>query len=154
MTDTQDDQTPSKDEIADYWTERHSYQPDSVLAALVGTAAKQGGGTGITLLVGGALVTGDLANRIEWLDGLREAHPDDTIYMEGVRAAWAEVHAKYAADSDDDPMPEYDAMIHLINARVFQGSKLIPDGEQAMFWRGRLSEVQGWSLGTLAPATS
>lgn len=54
------------------------------------------------------------------------------------------------SDEGDDPSPPPPTYIHLRNARIFSpGQPAIP-GNRGVLWRSRISEISGFSLGSLS----
>jgi hypothetical protein len=104
---------------------------------------------GITLNVGGACVTGRLVGRDKWLEAF---------------ASWTEEEGELAgtigrslqralerADLEDpisDEVPY--RFLHLKDAFLVSGDGLMPTSGRGALWRGRISQVSGWSLGNLA----
>lgn len=75
----------------------------------------------------------------------------DAETAKSVQNAFAEFKKPYEqnhdSDVDDDrPLPRF---VHLKQARLFQvGGNPLP-GNKAIWWRGRISEVAGFMLGSL-----
>jgi hypothetical protein len=128
---------------------------DGLLGVLVRTMnALPGSEIGVTLHVSGVIISGQIIAMSDYFAGLAaeiagaSGSPDSAAG----RAAFAEIFAKLAADSrpapDTDPTGQPDPdFIHLRDARVISpntGRAALPPG----LWRGRLSHVSAWSLGT------
>lgn len=109
---------------------------------------------GVTLQVGGMLVTGQLVPGAAYFDGFAEQFSTiftDPKVAEEYRTALAgagDLYRKPAAD--DAPPAQY---VHLRDARFFN-TKGDPIVERGVWWRGRISQVIGFTLGTLAVTTS
>lgn len=153
--------------------------PDSILQALVGVTNNQTEpeeGTAMILTLAGSSVSGRVIPNWQWaqqmgaqlVESYRRAGGDPTNEAPG----WAELMqiAQRAmekgrdrrltendvnageqgkeADSEPDPPTPF---IHLRDARIFiPGQEGMPGN--GMLWRGRLSEIVGWSFGQYAPA--
>ncbi|MGW5773412.1 hypothetical protein ACWEVY_30255 [Streptomyces longwoodensis] len=149
---------------------------DHVLTSLVNIInASQGeeDGPGLVLTVGGLTVSGNLIPNWLWFAGMRRQiaeatgrqslDVDEASGMELFFKSWedllvdgrAEEEAALAAaeglaERYQDAIRDKDTtvFIHLRDARVFQpGQNGLPGN--GMYWRGRLSEVTGWSFGKL-----
>ena len=107
----------------------------------------------IMLNVGGFLISGELFSGKEYFEkfgtqfvsGFKElGMPKST--QEEIRKAFAEHGAVYDKKPEEIEDPAY---IHLKDARFFGATgNSIPD-YQGVLWRGRISEVQGFVLGSL-----
>jgi len=114
---------------------------------------------GVTLNVGGLLVSGLLVGYDKYVEGvvsqLRGAGGDKeaNMFVEEIFRRYAEVYNSDDQGGDPTPEPAMDTdYIHLGEARFFTpGSAPLP--VEGVWWRGRLSEVQGFTLGTLKPAS-
>lgn len=145
---TNEDATPDVEqsqEMTDYLARRRRAQPDMVLAALVQVAEDSGLEVGVTLTVSGAVVSGTLVGRREWANRAIVKYDQLQDVLGPFKAGWDEQALADAERTGDEDMPPYHTVIHLTEARHFIGDRLIPDG--GAFWRGRLSEVSGWSFG-------
>ena len=126
---------------------------DWFLAMLVDLANDRGLGLGVTLQVGGFLVTGSLVSGKDYFEGLASviasAIPDEQA-AKVVRDSFAHLGDIYDADKIADSESRKTVFIHLKGARfVVPGHRPIPD-ETGVWWRGRLSEVTGFLPGTLS----
>ncbi|MEU5945122.1 hypothetical protein ABZ793_06115 [Micromonospora sp. NPDC047465] len=128
--------------------------PDVVLQILAKGAQEGGLELGVTLSVSGGLVTGTLVGRDRWFqelgDFIEQAadRPDARSLADELGELMSEVGKP--ADGEDGFVSTLQyVFIHLINARYVQGSQLMPN-QGTMLWRGRISEVAGFSVGTLA----
>lgn len=120
--------------------QRLSEGNDLTLLMLVALANKADVAISVTLLVGGAVVTGDLISHQSWqarqAEGIRgsrgEAPPE-------IREAIAD--SLFGAPAPDKlTLPRF---VHLQEARITAGSETA----ERPTWRGWLSSVDGWSLG-------
>lgn len=118
------------------------------------------GEVGITLLASGGVVTGNLVSAAKWW------HLHAELFASNSMTALAEMYEDLSSGSrvdqavpdsrlegDDAPTTLLPAHIHLINARYMFGTSMIPTPPEGMLWRGRLSEISGWSLGMMNIAT-
>jgi hypothetical protein len=132
-------------------------RPDDVLRLLVGivNASKDEGfdwGMGVTLHVSGTIVSGELVSygtfweefrafvKGDGSDAVREMFAD--TFTDGILGAGAAP----AVDDDEAAAPSAPTYIHLRRAAIWG-----PGGESALaktLWRGRLSHVSAWSVGT------
>lgn len=124
--------------------------PDWFLAALVGIA-NSGASFGITLQVGGFLVSGTLVGGVEYFEGFASDFASafsDPELAEEYRTAFA-AGAEHYRNVPEDKRSNV-SYVHLKEARFFNTSgKPIP-GNRGVWWRGRLSEVSGFVLGSLS----
>lgn len=143
MTNEMDD-LPAVDvnEVEDPAPNAHQYQfPDEFLRRTVNTIndAVPAARIGMTLVVGGQVVSGEACGLGEYLEAQIQV-------LEGLRADGVPVVDELAGiyresqdlEAEENPW-EWPFHVHLINARV--GGQLVGP------WRGRLVEVSGWSLG-------
>lgn len=111
----------------------------------------------ITLAVPGGVVTGTLIGAKEyytrygalWGEGLG-GEAGRTVEEHWVQFG-KDTHELFASEHPETsplPPPQY---IHLRDARYVIGTSIVPD-TAGLLWRGRLSEVVGFSLGTLGRA--
>lgn len=103
---------------------------------------------GITLTVRGVVMTGVLVGRDVWAEELAVltgagSVPQTTGSVVGEIVQRAVQVPKQASDGEG----RY-GYIHLRDARIMAGPASLPT-TGGMLWRGRLSEVSGWSIGTL-----
>jgi hypothetical protein len=127
---------------------------DWFLGVLVGLA-NQGASMGITLQVGGLLVSGTLIGGAEYFEGFASDFSsvfEDKNTAEQYRSAFAAGAENYKARTFDDSEEIVDAYIHIKGARFFNTSGKAVPANRGVWWRGRLSEVSGFCLGSLSPA--
>jgi hypothetical protein len=148
MTDEPQTDEPTEDQIDDYHRRRRALQPDSMLAIFVMMANERDDGLGqpVTLTVGGSLISGLIVGRVKWIEELLDHYGEPVQGLRAFRDHWAESAEEMASDK---PMAPFDTMIHLKDARWFLDSTGTALPREGSFWRCRLSEVQGWTLGTL-----
>lgn len=102
----------------------------------------------ITLTVSGFLVSGTLIGGKEYFEGFGE---EFSFGLKGeaadkVKAAFAKNGEVYDAQKAPSMQPNY---IHLKNAHFFHTSGTPIPENRGVWWRGRVSEVTGFSLGVL-----
>jgi len=107
---------------------------------------------GITLTVGGTLITGTLVPGREYFRDLAEqvaSSADDDDAAEQLRATFAGLGEIYGKQpSEGEQLPSY---IHLKDVRFFSpGGGSLPDHD-GVWWRGRIDQVQGFVLGSVVP---
>lgn len=149
---------------------------DHVLTTLVNImnrSQSEDDGPGVVLTVGGLTVSGNLIPNWLWFAGTRREIADATgntslsldeaSGMELFFKSWEDLFLEGKAEEEaalaaaeslaprfQDAIRDKDEtfFIHLRDARVFQpGQSGMPQG--GMYWRGRISEVTGWSFGKL-----
>lgn len=128
---------------------RKAPQEDWFLQHLVNIANKDQFGFGITLNVGGMLVSGLLTSGKQYFEGFGTDFAtifEDNKDAEEVRKTFNKHGEIYDTEASKTNPPSY---IHLKNAKFFntQG-KPIPSN-RGVWWRGRITEIHGFSLGSL-----
>ena len=156
--------------------------PDSTLGIIVGTANgtknRWEDGPGLLLTLSGMMVSGKLMPGWQWYEEvekqLRDAYVAGGGDPENEDAGWAKLFKDIgqriqkqrdeedaAADAAEGLASRYQkalaeqsptAFIHLRDARIYApGQEGVPG--KGMHWRGRLSEIAGWSFILLGTAT-
>jgi hypothetical protein len=112
---------------------------------------------GMTLQVSGMLVSGSLVSGKKYFDGFAtdfsspfSESPETAASIRSSFASYGEVYAKDEENGEDQPLPQY---IHLKQARFFNTSGNPIPGNTGVWWRGRIGEVGGFSLGSLSAST-
>jgi hypothetical protein len=139
-------------------------EPDSMLSAFVGMANHIGLEFGVTLHVSGTIVSGTLISFGTYLKSVAEsvrmmnapqggrAGPESFAaafdrLSDQHQAGIAEINSEASGDEDDLPSGQpWDPYVHLRDAVVWA-----PGVEPTLprtLWRGRLSHVSAWSVGT------
>lgn len=129
-------------------------ETDFFLAQLVRWANQWGIEQGVTLAVGGAVVSGDLIGGKQYFEELADTITATVTPADGqneIKTTIAAFYKQYAAlyekpegaQDDWSPPPTF---IHLRNARWVYPDRLIP-GNRGVLWRGKLSAVDGFCLG-------
>lgn len=128
----------------------HEPDKDWLLTFLVGLANDAGIGVDITVVADGTVVSGRLVSMHDWLRMNADQFPDGEvaqILADHLRQLAAEA-TPTSADSDDDDGQPSASYIHLADARYVDAQGAYP-GRGSLLWRGRLSGISGWSLGSL-----
>jgi len=98
----------------------------------------------ITLIVGGLLVSGTVVSADKYFDGASTEFVN--TFPEAERAGIKKAFTLPKPEPDEQNDPELPVHIHLRNARFFHpGGDGIPTN-RGVWWRGRLSQVQGYIL--------
>lgn len=129
-------------------------QSDWFLQRLASFANHEGFEIGITLQVSGLLVSGVLVSGARYFEAIAEdfkqglaAHEElAAIVQEGI-ASFAEIYAEEGGEDAAPPLPQY---LHLRDAQFFSTAGTPIPGNQRVWWRGRVSEVGGFTIGQLA----
>ena len=120
---------------------------DEVLRVLARLAQESGVEMGITVAVGGGVVSGVLIAREKWLDkyvlAYSEAGDDGQAVARRLREAFQQ---EDLTESEATPFTYH--YLHLQDAQLVHGSTGLP-ADRGGFWRVRLDAVTGWSPGTL-----
>ena len=138
---------------------------DWLLTGLVDSVNRAGFSFGITLNIAGALVSGWIVSGNEYFHGIADVleQAGGDVFAEVIREVAVQRFPMFQATFDDsvpdsDPASESELQrtevqpieyIHLRDARFFYGGNAIP-GNQGVWWRGRLSQVIGFTYGLLA----
>ena len=101
----------------------------------------------ITLWVAGGVLTGTMVNFKRWMTEVGEV---PTVGGDpGFFKQMADIILDGLDDEADEKSRPPARFINLVDARGVQASGLFPTNN-GMLWRGRLSEVSGWSLGGMS----
>ena len=127
---------------------------DSLLAELVKAAEQSPDDrfrVSVTLNTTGGIVTGMLVSAREWGKAIVEAIPEDwKPDEEPARTTVERIGTDpYADDEFDETAVD---RIHLVEAHLISGSRVIPTGGQGFPWRGRMKDVSGWFIGLIFDA--
>jgi hypothetical protein len=137
----QEPDTPQTD-----WT-----QPDWFLQTLVNLANTGDGNIeiGMTLLVGGFLVSGKMVGGGKYFDGFARdlaSSLADQTNAEKIRTSFSQFGEIYKTDAVNPPSTAY---VHLMEARFFNTAGNPIPANRGVWWRGRLAEVSGFMIGIL-----
>jgi hypothetical protein len=138
------DEKTSESDIYDF------LQGDGLLQILVKGANDSDLKWPITLNVGGLLISGKIVGNKKYMDHFATLFNDDKV-REELKKVFAEAEAARKETSVEDELPCY---IHLEDAKFYNTTgKPIP-ANKGVWWRGRISEVQGFFYGLLEVAES
>lgn len=133
-----------------------SKDKDWFLENLVTTVNNSGMEIGITLQMDGFLVSGYLVNGGKYFDGFSEefvgetaAHFGEGEALESIKQAFQKYAEMYAPRQGEEAANDTAHYIHLQDARFFNTTGAPIPNNRGMWWRGRISEVNGFILGTL-----
>jgi hypothetical protein len=131
---------------------------DWLLQDFVLMANEAGSSVGVTLTVGGVLVTGMLIGAKQYFESLGDllaaAIPDRAAaasMREKYVTLGAEMHKRhlaYMARLEAGKEGEAPTFLHLRDARVYAGPSVVPT-RGGVLWRGRISAVDGFIVGII-----
>lgn len=129
---------------------------DWFLESLVTTVNNTGLEIGITLQMDGFLVSGFLVNGGKYFEGFSNefisetaAHFGNDEALDAIQQAFNTYAGMYAPKEGEEAAADKANYIHLQDARFFNTNGAPIPNNRGMWWRGRLSEVNGFILGTL-----
>jgi hypothetical protein len=98
---------------------------------------------GITLVVGGGVVTGTLISSKSFFEG----------FADSIATAWPggpneDVREGFAQWGQPETATLHEDFIHLKDARYVSGKDIVPSTGIGMLWRGSVDSVNGFSLGS------
>jgi hypothetical protein len=149
----------------------------NLVAVIDSLPSRQSDGPGVTLTLSGLIVSGRVIPQWQWFDEVEHAsraaftvHPGGSIDDE--HGGWASLfkadHESAIADRDEylatrtairnlperyrrrveqDGRPHF---IHLSETRIITAAGAHPLPATGMHWRGRLSQISGWSFGLVS----
>lgn len=113
---------------------------DWFLASLVGFANRRIANIGVTLWVPGGIISGVIISHSDYLEEFKR------LVLQGVPAADVEAAEPESQPEAEERSAAEPQFINLRNATItLDGQQVI----RGLLWRGRLSEVGGFSLGQL-----
>lgn len=126
--------------------------PDWALLKFVDIANRTQAGMTMTLYLGGSVVTGILIGGREYFEMLgQQIAPALGKSPEEGKELYRELVDQHYPSMDEEneegPPPSF---VHMKGARVISPTGSMPS--EGMLWRGRLSRVDGFSIGTLRQA--
>jgi len=142
----------TKDEIKSYAAGDNGPVKDWFLQFMMNLANQNRFQQDITLTVGGFLISGTLIGVRTYFDDLGDYFASSFDSNEGseqVRVTFHEIGEQCAciSPSEKADAPSY---IHLKNVRIFNTDRKVhPESTAGALWRGRISEIQGFSLGLI-----
>lgn len=112
-----------------------------LVAAVNGTKTQMS----VTLSIPGGIITGLMISYGEWLRLVDERILRDSPNATGMLDMWIEQEAE-TRDDESHTLPNF---VHLTGAGYVEWSGMSPNPDtDGLLWRGRLSEISGWSLGS------
>ncbi|HEY3140217.1 MAG TPA: gas vesicle accessory protein GvpU [Acidimicrobiales bacterium] len=127
---------------------------DKFLRILTGAADRSDSEIALTLNVGGVLISGKVCSPAAYFEGLAqglEAAADGNMAMGGFATMFKEWAEDFRQPLDGEP--DWDSrkvtMIHMKDAQFFTPGQAPLPNNQGVYWRGRLSSVDGFSWGRL-----
>jgi hypothetical protein len=134
-------------------TQWEGRQTDWLLQWLVRSSNRASISIGITLSVGGSIISGKLIPHSVYFEKLAEAF-SAPFRQEGSHDA-DELHDIIMGFNvtPEPESPEEDApfqFLHLENARTYLGTSSSIPGEPGALWRGKISSVDGFTLGLIS----
>lgn len=155
MNETENDEAASRDGDSSGAEGERDWFLQSVISL-----ANSGAEIGITLTVGGAVISGMLiAGRTyfkelaDMIRGVADEEEEANPMLEAIAESWDKLSEIYdkpeGATAEWDPGPF--GYIHLRNARVYApGGGVLPSSPSGVLWRGRLTQISGFAIGQLA----
>lgn len=142
-----------KDSIIEIEQAIHGQGIDWYLQKLVSLANENGLEIGITLIIGGSIVSGTIVSGKKYFETFAAefsaAWPGDD--KESIRESFASFASIYeSADDKELQPPQY---IHLTNARFHAAEGNLPTNG-GVLWRGKINAVSGFNLGSLTSANA
>jgi hypothetical protein len=133
--------------------ETESESPDVFLQLLV-QYANMGIGVGITLQAGGLIISGDLVSGKDYFEGIAqetEAAVGDDDLKRVLAQSYRTFKEMYEKPNEGELTNEDREVsyIHLKDAKIIQNNQFVPHN-RGVWWRGRLSSVDGFSFGKLS----
>ena len=120
---------------------------DGFLYALATTVVENGFSFGITLNVKGTIISGDLITSNQYFKEISK----ETADVENGKLLGEVLSQinRIVEEATTEQQERSSKFIHLKNARFFSASNSIPSNK-GIYWRGRLSEIDGFTLGLLS----
>jgi len=129
---------------------------DWFLQSIIDTVINEGIDIGVTLTIGGTIISGMLIGGRKYFeqlgDMLADQSKDDDDITNVLGTGWKQYSEIYSKPegTPDGWRPPAASYIHLKDAKIFMpGQKPIPTNN-GFLWRGRLSSVDGFSIGNLS----
>lgn len=129
--------------------EQTPYVSDWALVELVRMVNVNKVSIGVTLTIGGALISGVLISGKEFFDKMEQKF-SSTNPEDGSLAKYLADYHKQISDEvyADSQLPPNTIFIHLDKAKQYFGQTAVPT--VGTLWRGRLCDVSGFSIGELS----
>lgn len=137
--------------------------PDPTLAGLAEVFAGEANGDrglGVTLIVGGSIISGVTVSEAAWAEaiGQQPGNFSEVLSEQMVKVADGRGQKPELSDDEYEALDEEQrverlvqwssSFLHLVDAQQLVGEFFVP--ERGVPMRIRLSEIQGWSMGKLA----
>jgi len=126
---------------------------DVVMKFAFGNKEEPGVSFGLTLTLGGQVVSGMAITRGEWMDGVASQY-EESGGTEYLRKIFTKVHEGIVADEarrEAANLPNRGRrFIHMRDVQIGNGG----GWTEAPYWRGALADVTGWSLGSWSSNTA
>lgn len=112
---------------------------------------------GMTLLIGGSMVTGQLISGRKYLKRIGDqvnaamgVQAETPLFQDWIDRYYGEPRSDGGDESDQEREPIITTYVHMAGVRIRQGSQEILSSAAGTLWRGRLSCVDGFILGELS----
>ena len=129
-------------------------EKDHMLQFFVNLANQSAGSLsfGITLVTHGFLVSGMLIGGNDYFKGLAEETSQMPEGFENLGNTFKKAIEKMGEDTygEEDKISSNPTFIHLKNARFYTTNGNPLPANRGVWWRGRLTEISGFSLGLLS----
>lgn len=138
-------------------SEHNPAEGDWFLQRLISIVTSTDIGFGITLNVGGFLISGSLVSGHKYFEGFGKDFATPFVNLAGddiadiLRQAVAQCGATYTKENAEDV--DVLSYIHIENAKFFDATGRSIPSDRGTWWRGRIREVQGFMLGSLSEGT-
>jgi hypothetical protein len=108
----------------------------------------------ITLQLNGFLVSGQLVGGAVYFDAIGEGFAKALGDAAGLKETFAALRDRHYPKNEDEATPKPGpTFVHMKDARFYNNGGLPIPSNGGVWWRGRLSEVSGFTLGSLSPNT-
>ncbi|MGG6317657.1 hypothetical protein ACQ5SB_14615 [Stenotrophomonas geniculata] len=126
--------------------------PDKLLHELV-DLAHLGFGFGVTLMVGGSLISGNVVSGRKYFEALMEQSIGKAVnnprLVEALKARFQPFLDLYPESPESEIPDRPPSFIHLEGARFYAPMNSKPLMEDGVLWRGHINDVSGLFFGTL-----
>jgi hypothetical protein len=120
---------------------------DVLMDFVFGDKEEAGGSFGLTVTLGGQVVSGMAITRGEWMDAVASQY-EGAGGTEYLRQVFTKVHEGIVADDERREAADLPSrarrFIHMRDVRIVNGTQWT----EMAYWRGALADVTGWSLGS------
>lgn len=126
---------------------------DVLLDSTLGTREDGGGSFSLTVTLGGQVVSGTAISRGEWMDSVASQY-DQAGGGDFIRKAFDMVQGQIVEEQERREAADLPTgargFLHMRDVRVGNGG----GWADLRYWRGSLSDVTGWSLGSWSPGST